>query len=73
MNLQESIDLTLKVPIAILLSYGGFDLCELVKIYHSHKRNFLMGSKEKNETGNNSSKCMTLPEVLRTCLRRVTV
>lgn len=38
MNLQESIDLTLKVPIAILLlNYDGFDLYELVKIYHSRK------------------------------------
>lgn len=47
MNLQESTDLTLQVPIAILLSYGGFDLCELVKIYHSHKWDFLIRSKKR--------------------------
>lgn len=49
MNLQESIDLALKVPIAILLNYEGFDLCELVKIYHSYKWNLLMRRKKKME------------------------
>lgn len=57
MNFQESIDLTLQVPIAALLNYEGFDLCEFVKIYHSHKWDFLMRrKKKKSETGNNSGK-----------------